>query len=317
MRRQFEDIQLGSIELFCSAAGLGSFTAAAVAAGVTPAAVSRTISRIEARLGVRLFVRTTRQIALTDAGRLYYERCQQALSQLTEAEREVSGRQIAVTGTLRISLSTGYAHHRVLPLLPAFRARYPQVRVEAHVGNRSIDFVAEGYDLAVRMAPPEDSGLVARKLEDTPVVIVAAPAYLSRAGIPDSVEALQQHECIQFLRPLTGRKVPWVLQIDGKEREIQTSGGYQCSEDVLGCVTLARAGAGLLQVMRFAVEEDLRRGSLVEVLQPYAGRPRPITLIYPHRRAVPQRVRVFIDYLFESLARIGAGSVPPRVPLPR
>lgn len=300
--RQFDDLQLGSLELFCAAAESGSFTAAATHAGVTPAAVSRTVARLEARLGARLFVRTTRQIRLTDTGRAYFERCKLALAQLADAEREISGQQSAPTGVLRISVPTTYGHFRVLPLLPAFRARYPQLKVDVHISNRTIDFAADGYDLAIRMRPPADSGLVARTLEVTPVVVVAAPAYLRRAGTPRDVDALQAHECIQFLQPKNGRRVPWVFRRGGNEEDILTPGNYTCSEDILGCVTLARAGAGLFQTMRFVVEDDLRAGRLVEVLQPHAGAARPITLIYPSRRSVPLRVRAFVDFLVETLS---------------
>jgi DNA-binding transcriptional LysR family regulator len=120
-KRQFDDLMLGSIELFCLAAELESFTDAATAAGVTPAAVSRSVSRLEERMEVRLFVRTTRRIRLTDAGRTYYERCREALGQLVDAEREATGQQSAAAGVLRISMPTPYAHYRVLPILPARR----------------------------------------------------------------------------------------------------------------------------------------------------------------------------------------------------
>ncbi len=140
MQRKFDDLLLGSIELFCLAAELGSFTLAATAASVTPAAVSRSVARLEERLGVRLFVRTTRQIRLTDSGRRYFEQCRDALSQLVDAEREATGQQATPAGVLRISMPTPYGHYRVLPLLPAFRERYPDVRVETHLSNRNIDF---------------------------------------------------------------------------------------------------------------------------------------------------------------------------------
>ena len=182
MQRQFEDVLLGSIELFCLAAELESFTVAANAAGVTPAAVSRSVARLEERLGVRLFVRTTRQIRLTDAGRRYFEQCRQALSLLTDAEREATGQQTAASGVLRISMPTPYGHYRVLPLLAEFRARYPGVTVEAHLSNRNIDFADEGFDLAIRGRAPSDSGLIARTIEDAELVVVASPAYLRRAG---------------------------------------------------------------------------------------------------------------------------------------
>jgi DNA-binding transcriptional LysR family regulator len=184
VRRQFDDVLLGSIELFCLAAEEGSFTAAALSAGVTPAAVSRSVARLEERLGTRLFVRTTRSIRLTDGGRSYYEQCRQALTQLVEAEREVTGKQLDPSGTLRISLPTTYGHHRLLPLLPEFRRLYPKVQVEVHLSNRNIDFVAEGYDMAVRVRAQPDSTLIARPLEDARLVVVASPEYLARAGTP-------------------------------------------------------------------------------------------------------------------------------------
>jgi DNA-binding transcriptional LysR family regulator len=299
MRRQFDDVQLGSIELFCLAAEAGSFTAAALEAGVTPAAVSRSISRLEARLGVRLFARTTRSIRLTEGGRSYYEHCRQALTQLIEAEREVMGKQQEPAGTLRISLPTTYGHHRVLPLLPEFRARYPQVKVDIHLGNRNIDFVSEGYDMAIRVRAQPDSTLIARHLEDAPLVLVASPDYLARTGEPLSLEALAQHDCIQFELPSSGRRISWLFMEQGREREIISDGGYCCSEDVLGGVTLAKHGAGLFQTYRFIVERELADGSLVEVLQDFRGRSRPFTLLYPQNRYVPLRVRAFIDYLME------------------
>jgi DNA-binding transcriptional LysR family regulator len=266
---------------------------------VTPAAVSRSISRLEARLGVRLFARTTRSIRLTEGGRSYYEHCRQALTQLIEAEREVMGKQQEPAGTLRISLPTTYGHHRVLPLLPEFRARYPQVKVDIHLGNRNIDFVSEGYDMAIRVRAQPDSTLIARHLEDAPLVLVASPDYLARTGEPLSLEALAQHDCIQFELPSSGRRISWLFMEQGREREIISDGGYCCSEDVLGGVTLAKHGAGLFQTYRFIVERELADGSLVEVLQDFRGRSRPFTLLYPQNRYVPLRVRAFIDYLME------------------
>ncbi len=115
---------------------------------------------------MRLFVRTTRQVSLTDSGRSYFEQCKQALAQLVDAERAVTGQQSVPFGVLRISVPTTYGHHRILPLLPTFRARYPEVRIDVHISNRNIDFVDEGYDLAIRAREPADSSFVARKPED-------------------------------------------------------------------------------------------------------------------------------------------------------
>jgi DNA-binding transcriptional LysR family regulator len=303
MKRYFDDVLLGSIELFCFAAELGSFTAAAAAASVTPAAVSRSIARLEERLGVRLFVRTTRQIRLTDGGQRYFEQCRQALSQLTEAEREVTGGQAKPAGALRISAPTPFAHYRLLPLLGEFRALYPEVTLDIHVSNRNIDFADEGYDLAIRGRAPADSNLIARKLEDAELVLVAAPAYLKRAGTPRGLDDLARHECIQFELPSTGRQIPWTFTVDGVSTDLPTGGGLCCAEDVLGIVTLARSGAGLVQTYRYIVEQDLKRGDLVELLPQHGGTSRPFILLYPHARHLSLRVRTFVDFLMARLPR--------------
>jgi len=300
MTRHFDDLQLGSIEMFCLAAELSSFTAAANAAGVTPAAVSRSVSRLEARLGIRLFVRSTRHIRLSDEGRAYFEQVRPAIAQLVDAERQVGGQGAA--GRLRISLPTPYAHYRVLPLLPAFRDKYPNVDEHVHISNRNVDFADDGYDLSVRGRAPDDSALIARKLEDAELVVVGAPDYLRRRGTPQALEDLAAHDCIQFDRPSSGRRIPWTFQVDGEEVDIVTDGAYGTGEDVLGGVTLARAGAGLFQTYRFVVEDDLREGRLTEVLQLYGGSTRPFVLLYPHARHVSRRVRAFVDFLVDKLA---------------
>jgi DNA-binding transcriptional LysR family regulator len=302
MRRQFDDVLLGSIELFCLAGELGSFTAAAAAAGVTPAAVSRSVARLEERMGVRLFVRTTRQIRLTDVGRAYFEECRQALAQLIEAERMATGQQLRPVGTLRISVPTTYAHYRLLPLLPAFREQHPEVQLEVHVSNRNVDFSEERYDLAIRVRAPADSTLIARHLEDAELVVVASPDYLAARGTPAVLDDLNRHECIQFDLPSSGRRIPWLFRDQGKDVEIAGDGGYVLSEDVLGGVTLARHGAGLFQTYRFIVEDDLRDGRLVAVLPAFGGRSRPFSLLYPHGRHLPLRVRSFIDFLVQQVA---------------
>jgi DNA-binding transcriptional LysR family regulator len=299
MQRQFDDILLGSIELFCLAGDAESFTAAANAAGVTPAAVSRSISRLEKRLGVRLFVRSTRTIRLTEGGREYFERCRAALNQLAEAERRVTGGQAQPSGTIRISAPTTYGHYRLLPMLPAFRELYPLIKVEAHISNRNIDLHEENFDVAIRFRAQPDSTMVARHLEDAELVVVASPAYLRRAGWPQALRDLKQHECIQFALPSSGRQIPWLFKEDGHAKEMLLTGCYSCSEDVLAGVTLARAGAGLFQTYRCVVERELAEGFLVEVLKPLGGRSRPVSLLYPHGRLLPSRVRAFVDFVLE------------------
>ena len=297
MSRHFEDFKLGGIELFCKTAELSSFTAAANLAGLTPAAVSRSVSRLEQRLGVQLLVRTTRRVRLTVGGQAYFDRCRQALGELMEAEREATGDQRLPSGVVRISVPTSYGHYRILPLLPEFRQRFPDVMVDVQLTNRNVDLTAEAFDLAVRGRVPPDSGLIARKLEDAELVVVATPAYLRRNGKPTTLAALQNHDCIQFLYPRTGQPMPWLLRQDAHEFDYPTKGGICCSEDILGAVTLARHGAGLLQTYRFIVANDLEQGTLKEVMQPFGGTSRPFSLLYPANRHMPQRLRVLIDFL--------------------
>ena len=301
MSRHFSDVQLGSVELFCLAAEFGGFTAAANEAGVTPAAVSRSVARLEARLGVRLFSRTTRKIALTDAGATYHRQCRQALDQLIEAERDAGGRQTVPAGLIRMSLPTPYGQFRVMPLLTEFRGRYPDVRFEVHMSNRNIDFVGDGYDIAVRARTPPESGLIARKLEDAGLAVVAAPDYLERAGTPETLEDLAGHDCIQFILPSTGRPIPWSFMSEGRKVDIATEGSCSCFEEVTAGVSMALSGGGLYQIYRFFVEKQLERGELVEVLQDYGGCSRPFSILYPHRSHLPLRVRTFVDFLLERI----------------
>ncbi|WP_194791948.1 LysR family transcriptional regulator [Pseudomonas sp. UFMG81] len=302
MPRHFDDLQLGSLELFCLAADAGSFTEAATLAGVTPAAVSRSVARLEERLGVRLFVRTTRQMRLSEAGQAYYQQCRQALGQLVEAERQVAGGQLEPSGRLRISAPTPYAHYRLLPLLPRFRERYPQVLVDVHVSNRNVDFAEEQFDLAIRGRAPADSRLVARRLEDAELVIVATPGYLAHAGTPGTPQDLVGHACIQFEMPSSGRRPPWSFRQEGQVVELETQGPFTCLGDFLATTTLVRHGGGLMQAYRFTVQDALDSGELVEVLAEYGGTSRPFMLVYPQARHMPLKVRVFIDFLFAEAA---------------
>jgi DNA-binding transcriptional LysR family regulator len=301
MARAFDAMQLGSIELFCRSAELGSFTAAAAAAGVTPAAVSRSVGRLEARLGVRLFVRTTRQIRLTDDGRVYYEQCHQGLLQIADAGRLVSGQQVVPVGALRISAPTTYAHYRLFPMLPRFVAAYPKVQIEISVSNRNIDFVEEGFDLAIRLGTPQDSRLVARKLEDATLGLFASPSYLKRRGTPRNLAELKKHDCIPFVLPSTGRPLPWLLRQGGEEVECTPSGTVKVLDDVLGCFNHARAGGGVVQIYHFIAQDAVRRGELVEVMKRYGGRTRSFAVLYPQNRHMSARVRAFVDFLVSQV----------------
>lgn len=297
---------LGNIELFCHTAELASFTKAAARAGLTQAAVSRAVSRLEEHVGVQLLVRSTRSVRLTERGRIFHEQCQHALHLLADAERELSGADGEASGMVRLSLPTSYGHCRVLPILAGFTARYPRVELEVQLSNHDADLISEGYDLAIRARAQPDSGLIGRKLEDAELVIVAAPSYLERHGVPRSLDELQAHRCIQFERPRTGQAVPWLVLQDGAQLELQPYSPVRITDDVLGISSAALHGLGIAQPYRFSVAGELAAGRLVELLPQHRGASRPFSLLYPGQRHMPRRVRVLIDFLVEQLATTGA-----------
>ena len=299
--RNFDSIMLSSVELFCLAVEKGSFTAAAHTAGLTPAAVSRSIQRLEKRLGIQLFQRSTRKINLSTAGSMYYEACRDALSRLSEAERQLTDLHQQPTGLIRLSLPTTYGHYRVLPLLAAFKQRYPFIDFDLHIGNHNIDFVEDQFDLVIRARETKQLNFVSRPLEHAALVVVASPNYLATHGTPQQIEDLEQHNCIQFYLPSTGQQVPWLFEQNGQTISLLTQGSYRCSDDILSTVTLARHAAGIVQTYRFLVEDDLATGRLVEILSPFVRHHRPFSVVYPANRHLSHRVRVFIDFLVEQL----------------
>jgi DNA-binding transcriptional LysR family regulator len=291
-------LQLGSIEQFCRAAESGSFTGAAEILGLTPAAVSRSISRLEQRLGVRLFLRTTRAVKLTAEGELYWKECQLALEQIAEAERAITGAQTVPSGPLRISVSAAYGTFRLLPLMPAFTALYPQIDMEISISDKIIDFVEEGFDVAIRLGIQQDSRLVAFKLEDALLGVFATPAYLAKKGAPHGIDDLAEHDCIQYISPNTGRPLQWIFTDEqGGLIEKPINSRMRILNDALGAVAWVNAGGGLYQTYRFAVRDAVKRGDLVEVLQAYGGRSRPFSILYPQNRHLSARVRAFVEFL--------------------
>jgi DNA-binding transcriptional LysR family regulator len=301
--RTFGPIQLGSIEIFVKAAETLSFAQAANELGLGAPAVSRSIARLEARLGVPLFARSTRQVRLTDDGRLYLEQCKQALQQISNVEETLSGHRSEPSGLLRMSMPTTYAHHRIIPCLAEFAALYPKIEIELNVSNRNIDFIEEGYDLAIRLGEPADNRLVARKLEDAALGLFTSPAYLKKARAPKTLTELKVHKLIQFELPSSGRPMPWIFKDGGKDIEFNFKSKIAFSDDVLACVNYAKHDGGLFQTYDFIVADDLSNGTLVEVLKSLRGRSRPFSILYPQNRHLSQRVRVFVDFTLKKTAK--------------
>ncbi|EMM0835702.1 LysR family transcriptional regulator [Enterobacter ludwigii] len=295
MSRKFD--YLGDVEVFIAVVEHGSFTAAAVALSTTPSVLSRAVSRLETRLGRQLLQRTTRRVGLTEAGRVYLEQARSAFSLLDEAERDGQGQEGDLTGRVRMSVPTTYGHYRLPPLLARFSQHYPRVQVDLNITNRNVDLIAEGFDLAIRLGQMPDSGLVARKLEDAALLLVASPAYLHRMGTPQTLDDLHRHMCLPFILPRTGRIAPWVFREDERDVDWLAASPIETSDDVLGVVSLAEHGMGICQSYEFIVRDRIQRGQLVEVLPHLRGRSRPFSVIFaPHRRQ-SAATRAMIDLL--------------------
>lgn len=310
MPRRFD--HLNDVEVFAATVDHGSLTAAAVALGTTASVVSRAIARLEARLGVQLLRRTTRSLSLTDAGRLYLDQSRAAFALIDDAERALQGQGEELTGSLRISVPTTYGHYRLPAMLARFARLHPRVQIDLSISNRNVDLAAEGYDLAIRLGALPDSGLVARKLEDAPMCLVAAPSYLRDAGTPRTIADLSRHACLPFVMPSTGRIAPWILRDEqGRDIDWMPASSLRVSDDVLGVVSLAEQGAGVCQTYDFIAEERIRQGRLVEVLRETRGRSRPFSLLYaPHRR-LSAAARALIEMLTadDAGAAIAASTV--------
>ena len=242
-----------------------------------PAAVSRAVAKLEEQVGGALFRRTTRSLRPTPAGDRFYAQVAPALTALARAETSVAEDDVP-RGRVRISAPTTWGLHRLLPRLRGFEEAHPHVEVDLHVQNQVADFVREGFDLAVRLGPIEDPGLVARKLEDAPIAVYASPELLERRGPPETVADLAG-AAIAFVLPRAGRHLPWLFA--GPDEEWVPTGKWRVFDDPLGVIGLASAGLGFCQTYRFLVEHEVAEGKLVEVLPARAGRTRRFALVYP------------------------------------
>jgi DNA-binding transcriptional LysR family regulator len=303
MARRFD--HLADVEALLRVVDEGSLTSAAVVLGTTPSVLSRAIARLEARLETQLLRRTTRSQSLTDAGRQYVDEMRQAFSCVEKAERAICGRtqQEELAGRVRLSVPTSYGHCRLAPMLAMFARRHPRVQVELNITNRNVDLAAEGYDLAIRSGPLPDSSMVARTLEEGRVILVASPAYVREAGPLDTFEDLQRQRCIAFVRPSTGRVIPWLLRVGGSDVDWVPPPAITVSDDVMGVVTLAVQGLGVAICPELMAAERIAAGQLVQVLPALAGRTRAFSLVYAPHGGLSPAARALIDLLVEQASQ--------------
>lgn len=289
---------LGNLSVLVSVVETGNFARAADALGLSPSGVSRAVSRLEERLGVRLLHRTTRSVTLTDEGERLYAQVGPLLSGIEDAALAAAGDSQAVRGRLRVSLDPMFARQVIAPHLAAFLARYPALELEIVTRDELGDLVAEGIDVAVRFGVPPSSSLIGRKLLETRVLTVAAPAYLAAHGRPATPKDLSNHRCIQFRDPVTRRPFDWEFHRKGKVVPVETTGPLLVTDSGI-MFAVCIAGAGIAQVLAVSVQDALTDGRLVELFPDWAEESFPLYAFYPSRKNSPPKVRAFVDFCVE------------------
>ncbi|QUS38974.1 LysR family transcriptional regulator [Tardiphaga alba] len=290
----------GEMDVFTRVVELGGFSMAARAFQMTPSAVSKLVARLEARLGVRLINRSTRKLQLTPEGTAFYERALRILDEIAAAEREAAV-GATPTGLLRVNTSVPFGLHRLLPLLPDFAKRYPDIKVEVTLTDLVVDLLEQRADVAIRIGVMRESRLLARKLGESRMVVVASPAYLAERGMPATPDDLARHNLLDFGFAKWKGGWPFTMH-DGETITVLPSGNALVS-DGEAMHQIALAGMGLARLARFHVEADIVAGRLVPVLEDFnPGDIEPIHAVFVgHGGQLPARVRAFLDYLVERV----------------
>ena len=295
--------RLKQIESFVAVVVRGSLTAAAKAEGVAPAVIGRRIDALEERLGVKLLVRTTRRISLTHEGSAFIEDCQRLLTDLANAEASVSAGGVKASGHLRLTAPAGFGRRHVAPLVPRFMRAHPDVSVSLNLSDRVVDIVNEGVDCAVRVGDLPDSSLVSVRLADNSRLCVAAPDYLARAGTPASPAELARHDCLMLSSDASQTR-GWAFVVDGELVHLRPGGRLDCSDgQVLHDWCLQ--GMGIAWRSTWEVEQEVADGRLRVLLEPFNAPPNGIYAVFPQRKHLPLRVRLWIDFLKHSYSAPG------------
>jgi DNA-binding transcriptional LysR family regulator len=284
-----------ALALFAKVAELSSFSAAAAEAGLSKATVSKTIARLEARLGASLFHRTSRRLSLTETGRVLAVRAAAILAEGEAAEAEAAAASAAPRGRVRLAAPMSFGLSHVAPALPDFLARYPEIVVDLHLDDAVVDLVAGGFDAALRIGALQDSSLRSRRLRAIPRAVVAAPAYLARAGTPAAPRELKDHACLAYAYLPTGADWRFVGP-DGGEETVRVSGPLRANNaDAL--VPALVAGLGVAVQPEFMIPDQLASGALVRILPGWAPPPVALHLVSPPSRPRPAKVAALLDFL--------------------
>ncbi|WP_158783400.1 LysR family transcriptional regulator [Pantoea sp. BAV 3049] len=290
---------LNVLKIFIAAAEAGNFALAARKLGLTRSAVAKAIGRLEERTGTRLFHRTTRVITLTDEGRTLCQRCTVTIAELEEAIQAMSSRGNEPQGLLRMSIPDAYGRRQVMPVLARYLAAWPRVEAEVSFSDRTVDLITEGYDLAIRIGAQNISeDLVSRVVDRQRLSICASPDYLRRNGIPRTPDELKKHAGLLFVQH--GRTLAWRLSDEnGKSSRLEPVSRVRF-DDGEALRDAAVAGLGIVQLPDFLAEQEAEKGRLVRIMEKYEPERIPIVVLYPTRKYLAPRVRLFIDSLFEG-----------------
>ena len=292
--------KIHAMQLFIRVAELESFSRAADTLGLPKGSVSRQIQALENQMATRLLHRTTRRVQLTQDGLVYYDRCLDLLSMIDDMDSLFQHEPASLSGKLRIDMSVAMATSFILPRLPEFLQHYPGVEIELSSSDRQVDVIREGFDCVIRVGELKDSGLIARKIGTHTLINCASPGYLSRFGMPIRLEELSQHAMVHYSQQL-GQASPGFEYFDGRQCHYVHTGGVVTVNSTETYRAACLAGLGIIQVPAAGIQTLLERGELVEVLHRFPARPMPIHLLYPHRRNVARRVRVFMEWLSQVL----------------
>jgi DNA-binding transcriptional LysR family regulator len=292
--------RFGAMRLYTRIVERGSFTMGAQDLAVPRSTATQVIKALEIRLGVRLLQRTTRSVRPTLDGEAYYQRCVEILGEIEDAES--SFRDAKPRGLLRVDVHGTLARHFVLPALPMFLMEYPDLQLQMSEGDRLVDLVREGIDCVLRVGDLQDGAMIGRRVAMLTEITCASPLYLARRGVPETLVDLEGHVAVAFMSSATGAALPLEFTVEGAltNRQLPATVTVAAAESY---VAAARLGLGLIQVPLYHVAADLAAGTLVEILAQHRPSSTPVSLLYPHRRQLSLRVRVFIDWLAREFAK--------------
>jgi DNA-binding transcriptional LysR family regulator len=292
--------RFSAMSAFVAVVEQGSFARAAARLAISTSSLSRLVAELEAHLGVRLLNRTTRRLSLTEAGQAYYERCVQLLADLGEAEAVAGQSAAAPRGRIKLTCSVAIGVQRLAPAMASFVARYPEVHFEAVVADRIVDLVEEGIDLAIRVGVVGSDRLVARRIGAMQTILCAAPAYLQAHGTPGSLAELESHVLLTYAYSPTPNQWRFTDR-DGREHAIKAAGTLHSNSGDIN-VAAAAAGLGIVMEPDFMVGPLLADGRLVALLPGFAGPRGDIWAVYPSRRHLSAKVRLFVDHVARHFA---------------